>query len=195
MSDTADTARAIAEQSACEAKLIAYRKSKDGEVVSLVLHPSDVSDSIRLAQIGQRYMVVLVPLGENEEPTSLSGMPRPVASSTRLNNADMTEMPQPSPVTSTCTPPARAPRQWHEIPYVEQAGILCNDPEFRKFLRAKCPPYILQREDLEPPKWAAHIVRHYCQVDSRTEILPGTEAENRWNLLVSSYRMTHKGAA
>ena len=50
-----------------EAVKSVLRQSKDGIVLSLVLHPSDVPTPLLSAPIGSRYMVGMVRMGDNEE--------------------------------------------------------------------------------------------------------------------------------
>jgi hypothetical protein len=69
---------------------------------------------------------------------------------------------------------------------VTRAAILCSDPRFQKFLDIRYagkPPNI----DVIDEDSAATMVRYVCRVNSRKEILPGTPAETRWNLLLSGY--------
>lgn len=63
----------------------------------------------------------------------------------------------------------------------QRAGILCNDPIFRRYLTEKFDLTKCNDED------AAVVVRDFCGVESRSEIVPNTEAGNRWNLLESAY--------
>lgn len=44
----------------------AYRQTKDGHVVSFVIHPNDVSLDLTNAPIGQRFELVLRQLSETE---------------------------------------------------------------------------------------------------------------------------------
>jgi hypothetical protein len=50
-----------------EAVKSVLRQSKDGIVISLVIHPSDVPSPLLSDPIGSRYMVGMVRLGDNEE--------------------------------------------------------------------------------------------------------------------------------
>ena len=61
------------------------------------------------------------------------------------------------------------------------AGILCNDPLFQKFL---CEKYDLETCNTEG---AADMVRQLCQVTSRSEIIQGTQAGLRFDLLQSAF--------
>lgn len=45
-----------------------YRQTKEGITLSLVLSPHDAPQEIILAHIGQRFMCVLVPIDDHEQP-------------------------------------------------------------------------------------------------------------------------------
>ena len=51
-----------------EAKKYAYRQTKDGRVLSFVLHPDDVPKEMATAPIGQRYMVACAQIDDHENP-------------------------------------------------------------------------------------------------------------------------------
>jgi hypothetical protein len=52
----------------CEARKVAYRQTKDGLVVSFVVHPNDMPDELATAPLGTRYMLALAEIGDDEEP-------------------------------------------------------------------------------------------------------------------------------
>lgn len=52
----------------CEARKLAYRQSKEGLVVSFVIHPNDMPDALAVAPLGQRYMLALAAIGDDEQP-------------------------------------------------------------------------------------------------------------------------------
>ena len=64
----------------CEARKISYRQSKDGLVVSFVVHPNDMPDALALAPLGQRYMLALAAIGDDEKPVAPLTTPRVTAS-------------------------------------------------------------------------------------------------------------------
>jgi hypothetical protein len=72
-------------------------------------------------------------------------------------------------------------RKWEDLTPAQQAGIRCGEREFDEFLITKFVDYA-------PSEDAADVVRKYCGVQSRSLIRPGTQAEQRWNLLESSYQ-------
>lgn len=94
---------------AFEAVKAALRQSKDGIVLSLVVHPSDVETQLMTDPIGQRYYVTLVPADqadkEQEEAVRVTGAA--VQGETALDHAKRM--------------------------LVAQAGLLCRNPEFQRW--------------------------------------------------------------
>ncbi len=93
----------------CEAKKHAYRQTKDGIVISFVLHPNEVPDDLTLAPLGARYMLALARIGDDEEPQEPEQKPEK---------------------------PKRPGRSFADMPPSQQAGMLCNDPAFQAWI---CP--------------------------------------------------------
>jgi hypothetical protein len=77
-------------------------------------------------------------------------------------------------------PSARPP-----APLAKQIGFLCKTPKFQQFLSETYDEWY----HLPGPshECAAHIVRAYCGVKSRADILPGTEAEKLWKTLKGKF--------
>lgn len=128
-----------------------------------------------------------VPLeGADEALEILGGVPRPDREAwcavARLQGSEVTPpatedtvpSAQPAPV-PTPDKPARA------RPLAQRVGMRCNDPKFWAFLREQ-RGLIVQSDE-----HAANYVRSFCDVQSRSEIVPGTPAEQRWNLIESSF--------
>lgn len=51
-----------------EVRKIAYRQSKDGMVLSLLVHNDDMTPELASAPLGTRYAVALVEIGDDEHP-------------------------------------------------------------------------------------------------------------------------------
>ena len=51
-----------------EAKRDAFRQSKDGIIVSFVVHPNDLTPELASAPLGTRYVVALAEIGDDEQP-------------------------------------------------------------------------------------------------------------------------------
>ncbi len=120
----------------------------------------------------------------------LGGMPNPGAETwcavARLNSESevmpseqsKSRQPETSPAPEAPTPhaPVRALRS-----PAQRAGIMCDKPKFWAFLRER-------HYEVLDAEQAAVYVRNTCGVRSRADILPGTEAEQRLNLIISSFQ-------
>lgn len=156
----------------CEMVLYAYRKNKDGVVVSFVVHPEDMPDALATARIGSRWVGALVHVGDNELPVQ-----QPAKEKTR--EADLT------PATPRrLDKPAGAKRDkmdWRDVQPAAQAGIRCAEPTFCAFLNETRNYRITGADE------AAQAVRDICGVRSRVEF--GTDHRKRvlWHQLDEEY--------
>lgn len=66
MTDLPTIAREAA--SHCEAKLYAFRKSRDGTIVSFVLHPDEVPAMLNGLPIGARLCLAMVEIADDGTP-------------------------------------------------------------------------------------------------------------------------------
>lgn len=74
------------------------------------------------------------------------------------------------------------PKQaWNDIAPSQQAGIVCNDTQFWKFLQA-------HGVDVHDADSAANYVRTLCRVTSRSAFNSDEAAAGRWRSLVGNYR-------
>lgn len=92
-----------------EVKKIAMRQSKDGLVLSLLLHPNDVASEIISADIGTVYMAAFVRLGDDSSPQPSSDIPDK-------------------------QPEQKARRPFDTLQLSNQAGIRVGDKSFLEFL-------------------------------------------------------------
>jgi hypothetical protein len=93
-------------------KKCALRQSKDGIIVSFVLHPHEVPKQLQTADIGSRWMVALVELNDDETPVHQPAEEHPEVA-------------------------ARPKGSWRDLQPAAQCAIRCQDPIFRKFLQEK----------------------------------------------------------
>jgi hypothetical protein len=70
----------------------------------------------------------------------------------------------------------REKKSWDEMTAGQQAGILCSDPLFAKYL------------NVASTTEAVDYVRRHCGVKSRSDITPTNESGRRWQEIVSLYR-------
>ena len=79
------------------------------------------------------------------------------------------------------TPPEWQGGKWDALGPVKQAGVLCNEESFQKFLTEKVVP-------CDSADGAAKIVRGLCNVTSRAEMATNTSAAAKWRDVVAGYR-------
>jgi hypothetical protein len=103
-------------------------------------------------------------------PHPAEAAPRPASSS-----------PQPLPAGEN-----KQKRPFGTITPAEQAGILCNEQAFHKFLIEKHYRVWMRCDDLTDTRRAANCVREICKVDSRADIKPDNAV---WSALVLAYRL------
>ena len=161
----------------CEAKKHAYRQTQDGVVVSFVLHPQEIPDELALAPLGQRFILAMVALNDQDEPKEV--MPNTVSTPKAGDNRQHNK----PPASEDSATPALARRSWDEVPPAQQAGILCEKKDFQKFIADLMFPIINPNEI-----HAKRLVVEHCKVASRSEIKEGTAAAELWRDLVEKYR-------
>jgi hypothetical protein len=142
-----------------ELKLYALRKSRDGIIVSFVLHPDDVSKALMNAPIGARFLAAMVEIVDDQEPHAMPGEMMPV-------NSSVEERKEPG--------------------LSRVAGIHCNDPDFRKFLVNYFEDI---SDEERTPEWAAKHVREFCGVESRRELDTDKEAASAFRTLLDQFGM------
>jgi hypothetical protein len=73
--------------------------------------------------------------------------------------------------------------RFDDLPAPQQAGILCNDPEFQKFaaIRSGLP------EHRFTPTAAAEYLRACCKIQSRTALLNDPDARDQFAKMRTSF--------
>jgi len=148
-----------------------YQKKENDWVVRFTITSDDLNDSLKSAPLGTRYQIALVEIDENEEPlirlpskgTKITGT---ATISPNISSIIITEIEKPKRKTT--------------LP--EFVGMYCNDEKFQKFLEEK---FRTEWDELycgigEKSDTAANVVRYWCEVNSRSEILPSTPAQKLW---------------
>jgi hypothetical protein len=168
---TAPSTTARESASHCEAKKHGLRQTQDGIVVSFVLHPNQVPAALQLAQLGTRYMLALVEIGDDEKPINRKEEQTPV------------EPLAPKPAPSADNAAARAPSKpvAPEKRLTRIAAILCADPVFQSFLFEHD---MIDERSEEKARLAVHFI---CHIKSRRDIIPGTPAGDEWEKLYSKF--------
>lgn len=81
-------------------------------------------------------------------------------------------------------------RSWGQLSRAEQAGIACNEPEFRAFLSSRNGS-IAVVDGMD----AAGYVRRFCRVKSRADLDVDQMAAASWDNLYSGFQRWKMGAA
>lgn len=115
-------------------------------------------------------VIVEMPIEQAERFVSVFGMPipgkeQPVALALLHKPAEKPERPR---------------KAFHEMPRSQQAGLLCADERFQKWLGI-IPDY-------EGDVYAAETVRAMCGVPSRANLDVDAAAAAKWDSMVSKYR-------
>jgi hypothetical protein len=71
--------------------------------------------------------------------------------------------------------------------FARQAGMRCSSEAFQRFLFEEGYAVALSREA------ATDAVREFCGVESRREIVAGTEAADHWRLLEDQFQLWMSG--
>lgn len=158
----ADEARANALP--CEMVKYALRQTKDGIVVSFVVHPNDIPAALQTSAIGSRWIAALVQIGDDEKPIQQISA----------------EAAQPRQIDSKRT--AGDKRNWNELQPQQQAGIRCAEATFVAFLKET------RSDDWHESQDAAECVRLICGVTSRAMIGVNQKARMIWHQLDSAYQ-------
>ncbi len=152
-----------------EAIKYALRQSKDGYVVSFVVHPDDVPDDLSKSKIGTRYMVAFAEIGDDDKPAPVAQRLEPSAHNglaAGSNPAGRTK--ERKPFTS--------------LPLSQQAALRCQDKRFQEWLISTTPG--LTGCDIQG---AADIVRGKCGIHSRSQLDTDNRAAERWKSLDESF--------
>lgn len=168
----ADLARSSALQ--VEAKKHALRQQQDGcWIMTLRVHQNDMPEQVMKAAMGTRYVLAMVEIGDDEQPLP----PHPAVAAPRPAEA--------TPLKSAGE--NKQKRSFEEIPAPQQAGMLCNDEAFQKFLSETYHRWWengLSR-DWSPHDTARQIICTLCKVSSRKDLTP---SNTEWHTLVLNFR-------
>lgn len=157
-----------------EAKKHAYRQTQDGIVVSFVIHPNDVDAKFATASLGTRYMIGFAEIGDDGKPIKELAQARPLTAGTSANGNR-------EGLDSGSTIKERRP--FDTLPLSQQAALLCNDAQFRNWLKVN-----YHDTAIDGPEAAAEVVRRACGVQSRADLNIIPDAAQAWGAIVTSYR-------
>lgn len=167
-----------------EAKKHAYRQTQDGIVVSFVIHPNDVPESLALAALGTRFMIGFAEIGDDERPKpnrAAKGEDAADTASPRENEITKRAKIQALTDAKTAEDRAKPKRAFSDMSLSQQSGIRANDWRFQDFLEHEYPGVWRNLKD------AAASIREICGVQSRSDLATDHNAANKWRVLNSKF--------
>lgn len=149
----------------CEMVKYAYRQTKDGIVVSFVVHPNDIPAALSISHIGARFMVALVQIGDDELPVQKEAPAAP-------RQAD--------PPSSRSDGAKRKP--WETLLPQQQAAMHSHEPIFAAFLKENYPDEWHETAD------ANECLKLICGVTSKRDLELNHKARVIWMQLDSHFQ-------
>lgn len=150
--------------------------STNGMTVTLALNGVEEGEGhpfkgLGTGKQGQQFMAVLVPVTESP----------PQASDGDAGHHSIPSEPVAgSGGASSKTPQGSQARTFNDMTPAQQAGMMCQDPEFRRWLH--------EQRGMPEGAEVALFVRRMCGVESRRDIVAGAPAGRRWSAIISEYR-------
>lgn len=137
-----------------------------GWTLTLKIHPQDVDKELMLAVPGQRYMCALVALGDAEEP---------------LKGKDTVPKKDEAPKAD------KPKRKFEDMPASQQAGTLCADPEFQRWIVDHLYHGMPEHQRVYSEYEAKHAIYSVCNITSRKQ-LNEPQRVTPWIVLVRKFR-------
>lgn len=170
---TAAAAKAREAALSFEAKKTGFGQAQDGWSLTLRIQDIDVPDSVAKAKKGTRFMVVLVEIGDDEQPVSQ-----------RDNVATPAVTPR-----SVSTPEPTGDEIKSKKSAAQIAGYLCTLPLFWKFLEEKFSDDWHRNgagSGITKEQIAKECIYDICTVTSRTQL---TDKNIEWNALRIAFQL------
>ena len=151
-----------------EVQYVTYSDSpRNGPRVTMRLQDRKLLDRFE-GKDGKRFVMVLVEIGDDEQPVPQPGIEQPSLSEPLENNAPAIEPALSEPAPAAHHKGGRMARE---------AGILCKDRGFQRQVELDHPdlwPGALQIAEMDKgdlrENAAAWVIRTYCGIDSRAEL-------------------------
>ena len=124
-------------------------------------------------------LIVEVPIEKaNQALEALGGVP----DAANPAHVAIARLQEPASKPETPKTNGKAKRAWHELTPAEQAGMRCQEEAFQRFLREAGHQCAVDSDG------AARVVRHMCDVVSRSDLNANDAAFEEWRDLDSKYK-------
>lgn len=165
-----------------EALNYALRKSRDGIIISLIIHPSDISPELMALPIGARLAITWAEINDDETPKHA-----PVAETGNAGDTNGGSQPaNRSPDAGEASlpgAPSKPRKRFSELRLSAQAGMRSHDQHFGEFM------WQCHKDEMHKTYGdVAKAIRSLCDVESRAELdgLASISAQY-WRNLNSEY--------
>jgi hypothetical protein len=166
-----------------EAMLLSWGDtSSRGKTVTFALHPAECGEAhpfrdLGTGKHGQRFQIVAVPIGDDDQPLSPEALDQTTAHSVATGS---TPAHPKQPVASGET---KERRKFADLPLPQQVALRCADEGFRQWIAWEERALLTEVDD----EFAARWVRQKCDVHSRADIKPGSLAEVAWKKIEARF--------
>jgi hypothetical protein len=148
-----------------EAKKDALSQRQSGDwKVSFTVQGIDMDTRLTQAPMGTRYAMVLVEIGDDEQPVQKKEAPSNV----------------PSGSPPSTRPDGTKRMDWREVQPAAQCALRCNDATFRAFLTEEYS--FRPRTGEDATEQAAAFLRNWFNISSRSELSTDHRARVLWKL-------------
>jgi len=93
--------------------------------------------------------------------------------------------------------PTKERRAFTDMPYAQQAAIRCQEPAFQQYVKAQAPTawdsMSRRGSTASASEIAAQLVRDWCRVESRADIVKGTQAGENWEHIEAAFYAEQHG--
>lgn len=162
-------------EGAFEARKWGWRQTKEGIIVSFLIHPNDINADLAVAPLGTIYAI-----GFRE-------MPDGDVSNQETAGRDGALPPPASPDSAEAQGRDKPRRAFHTLRRSQQAGMLCADERFQDWADQHLP-YLGGGCGIPAAERTAQQVRVRCGVKSRAELDTDAKAARHWDTVVSRFR-------
>ncbi len=168
-------------EGAFEARKWGWRQTKEGIVVSFLVHPNDINAALAIAPLGTIYALGFREMPDGDQsvaPSTDAGCGSTAPAGTVNTPADA----PPEPAVAGGAPKLK--RCFSELPRSAQAAMLCETPAFQPWVIDSHEPWAAMPADKHT---ATGFVREACDVVSRREFDTNVARGQRWDIIYIQY--------
>ncbi len=177
----------------CEARKVAYRQTKEGLVVAFVIHPNDMPDALAVAPLGQRYMLALAAIGDDEQPLGTETFRKEVVPDNQPQPSRLDNAKPPSSEAGASAASQRGKERYAASTEMQQALVraarLPKDTRYQEWISRRNGWGKAVGDAAFTEELAVNLLRKECNIGSRSEIAENEHACKRFLQHELAYKM------